>query len=258
MSDKRLKDKVAIVTGSTGGIGEAIAVLFAEQGATVVVSGRNQTNGNRIVQTITNAGNTAAFIPCDVGDDAQAEALIRGTVDRFGALHVLVNNAADIEGAHGPGGDVVTTPRELWDRQIRVNLGAVYYLSHLAIPLIRKNGGGTIVNISSVGSVVAWPKAAAYLASKGGMNQLTRSMAVDYGPDNIRVNALCPGWILTPPEQRRIDKDPGVVDDVKKRMGIQRLGTPREMAFAALFLACDESSYVTGATLLADGGWTLQ
>ncbi len=258
MSDQRLKGKVCVITGSTSGIGEAIAVLFAEHGAKVVVSGRNETNGRRIQASIEAAGNTAIFTRCDVSDDTQAAALVQSTIDSFGALDVLVNNAADVVGSHGPGRDVASMPPQMWDDQMRVNLRAVYYLSHLTIPHMKNQGSGNIVNVSSVGSMVAWPSGAAYLASKGAMNQLTRSMAVDYGPDNIRVNALCPGWILTTIEKQRIEKDPGAVERAKEKMGIQRMGAPREMAFTALFLACDESSYVNGATLVADGGWTLQ
>ena len=258
MSDKRLDGKVCVVTGSTGGIGEAIAELFSEHGGKIIVSGRNEANGEKVVDRISSAGNTAQFIRCDVSDDAQVRALINGTVERFGGLDVLVNNAATVVGAHGPGKDVESLLPEVWDSQTRVNLRAVYYLCHLSIPLIRKRGGGTIVNISSVGGMVVWPKGAAYLASKGALNQLTRSMAVDYIADDIRVNALCPGWILTPAEQQRIDADPNIVNPQLEKMGVQRMGTPREMAYAALFLACPESSYVTGATLLADGGWTLQ
>lgn len=258
MSDLRLQDKICIVTGSTAGIGEAIAVLFAEHGARVVVSGRNETNGHRIVETIKGAGHTAAFVRCDVRVDAEVEGLIENTVNTFGGLQVLVNNAADVKRSHGPQNDVASLTPASWDDQIRVNLRSVYLLCRLAIPRLKESGGGTIVNISSVGSMVAWPLGAAYLASKGAINQLTRSMAVDYAADNIRVNALCPGWIHSAIESERIAQDPQVVDRIKEKMGIQRIGTPREMAYAALFLACEESSYVNGTTLVADGGWTLQ
>ena len=258
MSEERLQDKVCIVTGSTGGIGAAIAELFAEHGAKVVVCGRNETKGRDVVAQITAATNTAVYIRCDVGDDVQVTSLIDGTVAQFGGLDVLVNNAAAVELAHGLGRDVESLRPEDWDTQIRINLRAPYYLSHLAIPLIRQRGGGAIVNVSSVGGMVAWPTAAAYLASKGALNQLTRSMAVDYAKDNIRVNALCPGWIRTESEHNRIEQDPDLVDRQLQRMGIQRMGTPREMAYAALFLACAESSYVNGTLLVADGGWTLR
>ena len=258
MSDKRLQDKVCIITGSTAGIGEGIASLFAEQGGKVVISGRSEARGQAVVDKIISAGNTAIFVRCDVSDDAQIDALLERTVDEFGGLDVVVNNAADIDAAYCTGLDVENLSPALWDRQMNINLRAIYYLCHLAIPLLRQRGGGTIVNVSSVGSQVAWPAAAAYLSAKGAVNQLTRSIAVDYAQDNIRANALLPGWILTATEQERIDQDDQLVGRVKESKGIQRMGTPREMAYAALFLACSESSYVTGSALVADGGWTLQ
>lgn len=258
MNDRRrMEDKVCVVTGSTGGIGEAIAVLLAEHGGKVVVSGRNQTNGTKIVETITAAGNTASFIRCDVGKDDECETLIQQTIEQFGVLHCLVNNAAATDVPKGDRSVTGVSP-ESWDLQFRVNLRAVFYLSRLAIPHMRQAGSGTIVNISSVGGMVAFRSHAAYVTAKGGINQLTRSMALDYAGDNIRVNALCPGWILTPVEEARIKNDPAVVERQIEQMGLQRMGTPREMAYAALFLACEESSYVTGTALVADGGWTLQ
>ena len=161
-------------------------------------------------------------------------------------------------GSHGPGRAVADLSLESWDGQIRTNLRSVFYLSKLAIPLIRERGGGAIVNVSSVGSVVGWENGAAYLASKGAINQLTRSMAIDYMRDRIRVNALCPGWIMTEIEQARVEANPSAVENLYEDKGITRMGEPREMAYAALFLACNESSYVTGSMLFADGGWTLQ
>ena len=249
---------MCIVTGATAGIGQAIAELFAEHGAKVVVSGRNVENGTAVVQGIGKAGNESTFVRADLSRDSECESLIRTSVERYGKLDILINNAAAIDQLAGYESDAVNLPPDSWDYQMRVNLRAVYFLSRLAIPLMRQQGGGRIVNISSVGSVVGWPGAAAYLTSKGGLNQLTRSMAIDYSADNIRVNALCPGWIMTQTEQVRIDKDPGLVERTCERMGLQRMGTPREMAFATLFLASEESSYVTGAALVADGGWTLR
>ena len=258
MSDKRLQDKVAIVTGSTSGIGEAIAVLFAEHGAKVVVSGRSEERGRNVVEEITSAGNTAAFIRCDLSIDAECDALVAGAVERFGGIDVLVNNAVRGAADDVPADDVASLPPAEWDAQMAVSLRAVYYMAHLVIPHMKTGGGGTIVNISSVGGMVVWPGGAPYLTAKGGIHQLTKSIAIDYMADNIRANALAPGWVLTPPEQRRFDQDPELAKKWIDKMGIQRLASPREMAYPALFLACDESSYVTGSILLADGGWTLQ
>lgn len=258
MSDRRLEGKVCVVTGSTAGIGAATAKLFAEHGGKVVVSGRRAEKGEAVVRAIREAGHTAHFLACDVADDVQMDALIQGAVQQYGGIDVLVNNAADVAGSHGPGRAVADLSLESWDGQIRTNLRSVFYLSKLAIPLIRERGGGAIVNVSSVGSVVGWENGAAYLASKGAINQLTRSMAIDYMRDRIRVNALCPGWIMTEIEQARVEANPSAVENLYEDKGITRMGEPREMAYAALFLACNESSYVTGSMLFADGGWTLQ
>jgi len=258
MSDRRLEDMVCIVTGSTGGIGEGIAQLFAEHGGRVVVSGRRREKGEQVVASIEARGHAAVFEPCDVKSVEQMDRLVAATVERFGGLDVLVNNAADTAGAHGPDKDVEMLPLDDWEGQIHANLRSVYYLSKLAIPIMRQRGGGSIVNVSSVGSVVGWPKGAAYLASKGAINQLTRSMAIDYMHDGIRVNALCPGWIASDQERARVEEDPSLVESHCASKGIARMGEAREMAYVALFLACHESSYVTGSALFADGGWTLQ
>ena len=258
MADQRLLDKVCLVTGSTQGIGQAIAELFAEHGGKVIVTGRNQARGELVVKTITDAGGTSHFIACDVLDNAQIEALVQGTVDTYGGLDVVVNNAAAVDLAHLPDSDVAGISLERWHEQMQVNLHSVYYINHLAVPYLKLRGGGAIVNVSSVGGHIAWPNSAPYLTTKGAINQMTRSMAVDYMKDNIRVNALCPGWIMTPTEAARVEKEPDLTLEQCERMGIERLGEPREMAYVALFLACDESSYVTGTLMLADGGWTLR
>ncbi|MAE64116.1 MAG: hypothetical protein CMJ18_07555 [Phycisphaeraceae bacterium] len=258
MTEGRLQDKVCIVTGSTAGIGAAIAELFAEQGASVVVCGRRAERAEAIAHGLCERGFDAMGQRCDVTDDGEMDRLVADTVGRFGGLDVLVNNAADVIGAHGPDRDVERLSVDDWESQVRTDLRSVYYMSKRSIPHMRQRGGGTIVNVSSVGSVIGWPKGAAYLACKGAVNQLTRSMAIDYMKDHIRVNALCPGWIRTETELKRIEEDPALAERQCEQMGIARLGEPREMANAALFLACAESSYVTGTALFADGGWTLR
>ena len=253
-----MQDKVCIVTGATAGIGKGIAELFAQHGGRIVVSGRNAQRGKAVVQSITEAGGTALWISCDVGVDTQLRRLVEQTVKHLGGIDVLVNNAAAVEVGKGPDQAVAELEVESWDRQLGVNLRSAFLLSKLCIPHLKQTGGGTIVNISSVGSQVVWPNGAAYLASKGGLNQLTRSMALDYMADGIRVNALAPGWIKTAVEEERLRENPALLDEQLARQNIQRLGTPQEMAYAALFLACEESSYVTGTILTADGGWTLR
>ena len=165
------------------------------------------------------------------------------------------NNAAAVDEGHSY--DAEELDPDSWDRQLRVNLRSVYYLSRLAIPHLRARGGGSIVNVSSVGSLVVWEKAAAYLTSKGAINQLTRSMAIDFQPDEIRVNAVLPGWIRTEIEEKRLAENPNAIEEALAVRSIRRLGKPSEIASAALFLASDDASYVTGTCLVVDGGWTL-
>ena len=246
---------MCIITGSTAGIGRATAERFAAEGGSVVVSGRRRELGEEIAAEIRAQGHTAIFVRCDVGVDAEMDELIARTIDEFGGLDVLVNNAAAVDEGHSY--DAEELDPDSWDRQLRVNLRSVYYLSRLAIPHLRARGGGSIVNVSSVGSLVVWEKAAAYLTSKGAINQLTRSMAIDFQPDEIRVNAVLPGWIRTEIEEKRLAENPNAIEEALAVRSIRRLGKPSEIASAALFLASDDASYVTGTCLVVDGGWTL-
>ena len=246
---------MCIVTGSTAGIGRATAERFAAEGGSVVVSGRRKDLGEEIAAEIRERGQRATFVRCDVGVDAEMDALVARAVEEFGGLDVLVNNAAAVDEGHSYNAEDLDP--ESWDRQLRINVRSVYYLSRLAIPHLRARGGGAIVNVSSVGSLVVWENAAAYLTSKGAMNQLTRSMAIDFQPDEIRVNAVLPGWIRTEVEEKRLAENPNAIEEALAVRSIRRLGTPSEIASAALFLASDDASYVTGTCLVVDGGWTL-
>jgi 3-oxoacyl-[acyl-carrier protein] reductase len=247
----RLEGEVAIVTGSTSGLGRTVAELFAGEGARVVVTGRNRQRGEAAAAAITDAGGEAAFIAADLADVTNCDELVAATVDRFGALTVLVNNA--IAGTEAGDGSVTSMTPTGWDTTLRVNLTAVAWLSRAAIPPMTEAGHGSIVNISSRAAERASPGLAAYVTSKGGVNALTRSIAVDYASANIRCNTVSPGYVL---HERR---DAGLGDAERARlegMHLTRLGTPLDVAFAALYLASREAEFVTGINLAVDGGST--
>ena len=248
----RLHDEVALVTGSTRGLGREIARLFAEEGARVVVTGRNEQRGGEIVDSITAAGGEALFVPADLGDEEQCEALVEAAGLRFGPLTVLVNNAVTggRDAGDGPVADV--SPWAL-ESILRVNLVAVATLCRLAIPQMLTAGHGSIVNISSRAAELATPRLAAYAASKGGLNALTRSVTVDYARQGIRCNTVQPGYIL------HEARDADLTDERRQRleeMHLTRLATATDVAYAALFLASREAEVISGVTLPVDGGST--
>ncbi len=248
----RLKDKVAIVTGSTSGIGEATAVLFAREEAKVVVTGRRQEEGERVVKQINDEGGEAIFVQADIRQEDQVKRLVETTVETYGTVDILFNNAGAMMSK-----DLHETTNDEWDLVMDVDLRGVFWCSKYVIPIMKERGGGSIVMCSSANAIVAEPSLAAYCAAKGGVNGLTRAMALDYGPYNIRVNALCPGYIDTPLGDDYFNSQPDP-EAARRAAGalhaLGRLGTTTEMANCALFLASNESSFVTGECLVADGG----
>jgi NAD(P)-dependent dehydrogenase (short-subunit alcohol dehydrogenase family) len=250
----KLKGKTAVITGSTRGIGEACARLFAQEGASVVVSGRNVEDGHRIVEDICRQDGKAMFIRCDVSKSQEIKDLIDNTAAEYGKLDILMNNAA-VENVK----TVLDTTEEEWDYIIDTNLKSVFIGTKHALPYMIKTGGGVIINTSSTFASVGSPGYAAYHASKGGVASFTRAAAICYVKHNIRVNALSPGTTDTPGlrEGVRITaKDPEAA--MKSYLALQptgRFGTPEEIAKGALFLASDDSSFMTGAELLIDGGY---
>ena len=249
----RLAGKVAVVTGSTSGIGRASAELFAEQGASVIISGRRRALGQEVVDGIVANGGAASYFGADVRRGEQLRDLIRFAADRYGQLDILMNNA--YSGRHG---SVVDTSEADWTETYEVTVKAVFLGCRYAIPEMMQGGGGVILNVGSHLGLVAARGMAAYGAFKAAVIHLTRQMAVDYGRDGIRVNVMCPGRIVTEAKQEMLDANPDAVRDQKYVYPLGRPGTMREAAMAALFLVSDESSFVTGAVLSVDGGLTAQ
>ena len=253
----RLENKVAIVTGGAAGIGRAICEVFAAEGAKVVIGDINAEGGRETVRLIENAGGSAVFVPTDVSQETQAQALVEKAVSEYGAVNVLVNDAAAF--VFGQVQDVTDAD---WQRVLGVNvLGPSYMVKHALGPM-KAVGGGSIVNIASVSSFVAQPAFVPYNTSKGALLQLTRCLAMDLAPDNIRVNCVCPGAILTQAteQHRRFtgEERDKFLSEAANSNFLKRFGQPKEIAYGALFLASDESSFMTGQPLIIDGGATAQ
>lgn len=250
----RLKNKVALITGGTSGIGQATALLFAKEGAKVVITGRSAERGTAIVEKIRQDSGRALFFQADVRYADQCRAAVERTLSEFGRLDILFNNAG-LFYAH----DVLECSEDEWDLQMDVNLKGTFLMSKFALPGMIAQGSGVIINNSSGWGLVGGDKAAAYCASKGGVVLLTKAMAVDHGRQGIRVNCVCPGDVDTPmlPEDakfRGMKWADYLAGAANRPMG--RVGTAEEIAQAVLFLASDDSSFMTGATLVVDGGGT--
>ncbi|MBI4551677.1 MAG: SDR family oxidoreductase [Candidatus Latescibacteria bacterium] len=244
----QLTGKIAIVTGAASGIGRATAVLIAREGARVVVADLNEAGAHQTVAEITASGGQAIACRTDVGRQDEVIQMVRCAVETYGGLHILHNNAF----THVPG-PVCDLAEADWDRTLDVCLKAIYLGCKHAIPAMRQSGGGAIVNTASVHSLVGFRQYAAYDAAKAGVLGLTRSVALDYGPD-IRANAVLPGAILTPAWDGTTEagRQPFI-----QRCPLQRLGMPDDIARAVVFLASDAAAFITGASLVVDGGLTI-
>ncbi len=246
---ERLRGKVAIVTGGSNGIGRAISEVFAEEGARVVIADIETESGNRAAAEIVRKGGNAAFCRTDVSSVADAATAVSLAAGDSGRVDILCNNAAYLTEWK----DIIESTPEEWERAFRVNLMGAYNLTKEVLPLMLRQKQGSIVNIASIQALVGCPTSVAYTSMKSAMIGLTLSTAYDYGPQNIRANAICPG-----PIQTRISPKPGEASyqwQCDQTM-LGRVGYPREIAYAALFLASDEASFVTGAVIPVDGGWT--
>ncbi|MFW6195583.1 MAG: SDR family NAD(P)-dependent oxidoreductase [Chloroflexota bacterium] len=251
----RLEGKSAIVTGGASGIGEATARLFAGEGARVVIADVDTARGKAVAKSIVSDGLTARFEELDVVDEAAWQAVANRTVDAFGSLDVLINNAG-VSGQHGRP-RVEETTVEGWDIVMDVNAKGVFLGTKAAIPRMREAGGGAIINVSSIYGIVGSKSGTAYHASKGACRVFTKTAAIQCAPDNIRVNSVHPGFIDTPMTES-LHAQPGVREERLGATPSGRLGTPDDIAYGILYLASDEARWVTGSELVIDGGMTAQ
>jgi meso-butanediol dehydrogenase/(S,S)-butanediol dehydrogenase/diacetyl reductase len=248
----RLEGKVAIITGGGSGIGRAAAELFAQEGAKVVVAEYKTDTGQETVQAIMDAGGEGLFIEVDVSDSAQVQRMVQTTLDAYGTIDILFNNAGVLLF-----GTALDTQEKDWRWLMDINLTGTFLCSKAVLPVMIEGGGGSIINMtSSTGAHDAAANAVAYIASKGGVALLTRAMAIDHAEDNVRVNAIAPGPTDTP--MLRDNLSPEDLEAFAATFPMKRLGQPEELANAVLFLASDEASFVTGAILAVDGGQTAQ
>lgn len=250
----RLAGKIAIITGGGSGIGHQAAKLFASEGATVMVADRNLPAAEAVAAEIGAEGGRASACQVDVGKEAEVAAMIGKAVAEHGRLDILVNNAG-----FGFAGTVVTTSEADWDALMAVNVKGVFFGCKYAIPVMERQGGGVIVNTASTVANIGITDRAAYVASKGAVAALTRAMALDHVAAKIRINCVAPGTIESPYFTEIFARSPdaaGLRRGLEQRQAMERLGQPIEIARAMLFLASDESSFCTGTTLTADGGWT--
>jgi len=254
----RLIDKVALVTGGAMGIGEACVRLMAKEGAAVAISDLNISRGSALAEEINCAGGAALFLEQDVGDEAAWRRVVDAIVERFGRLNIVVNNAG-----LGIGGDVEHATLDDWHRLMRVNLDGVFLGTKYGVQTIRRFGGGSIVNLSSIEGLVGDPNLAAYNSSKGGVRLLTKSAALYCAKAgyNIRVNSVHPGYIWTPMVEHYLEAT-GDVEAGRKALNamhpVGHIGEPNDIAYGVVYLASDESKFMTGAELVIDGGYTAQ
>lgn len=255
---KRLEGKVALVTGAACGIGKAICRLFADEGAAVIVTDVLDDEGKELASEIQKTGGAAEYRHLDVSEEDEVARLIAETKKKHGKLDVLVNNAG-ISGPNQPTHEIDTDD---WDRLMGINVRGVFFCTKHAIPAMLENGGGSIINLSSIYGIISAPDIPAYHASKGAVRLMTKTDALLYAKDNIRVNSVHPGFIWTPLVEQLGKESPEGVEKYRKKLDslhpIGHVGEPEDIAYGALYLASDESKFVTGSELVIDGGYTAQ
>jgi NAD(P)-dependent dehydrogenase (short-subunit alcohol dehydrogenase family) len=252
MSGKQLRGKTALITGGAGGIGRATALLFASEGAAVGIVDLNQERGQQVAREISMTGGRAIFERADVTRAADCRRVVARTVQEFGGIHVLFNNAGIIRRA-----SAVEISEEDWDAVMAVNVKSIFFMSREVIPIMARGEGGSIINTASGWGLAGGPRAVAYCASKGAVVLLTKAMAIDHGRQKIRVNCICPGdtdTAMLRSEARQLGEaeDRFLSDSARRPLG--RVGRPEEIAHTALYLASDAASFVTGTAVVVDGG----
>jgi len=245
----RLENKVAIVTGAGSGIGRGIALAFAREGAKQVIADWSEEGGQETLEQVRQAGGEAVFIKTDVSKSADVDKMVKTCLNQFGRIDILVNNAGIVKF-----GAIHETSEEDWDAVLDVNLKSVFLTSRKSIPEMLKQGGGKIINVASIAGLVGFDQVGPYCASKGGIIALTREMALEYGKNKINVNCIAPGIIETAMTKDMLSDD-AQKQGLASQIPYPRFGQPEDIAQAAVYLASNESDFVTGHTLVVDGGW---
>lgn len=253
----KLKNKIALISGGASGIGRAAALKFVSEGASVIIADISEKDGNNTIKLLNGKKPTSSFIRCDVSKSSDVRNVFEHIEKQYGKLDVIYNNASVY--LAGKDNRITDIDEEIWDKVISINLKSVFLFCKYGIPLLRKNGGGSVINTASSAGIIGIPGCDAYTASKGGTVQLTKSMAAEYGQYNVRINCIAPAAIMTD-MMRKSNSENSTFDEehfLKLRAPLRRYGTAEEIANIACFLASDEASYLNGAVIAADGGITI-
>lgn len=253
---QRLKDQVAIVTGGASGIGGATSRRLAEEGAKVLIADVDMPRAEANATTIRDAGGTAEVLKADVGVHDDIRSMVQTAVDRWGRLDIMVNNAYSPE--HGSGGSALDVTEEAWDVGMSLLVKSIFLATKYAVPEMQKTGGGSIVNIASVHGLLMAPERLVYEAGKSAVVGMTKQMATDFGPMGIRVNAICPGHIVTERLEEQWADNPSGLQFFEDQYPLRKVGRPVDIGNAIVFLCSDEASFITGHSLVVDGGLTVQ